>query len=78
MIDNASVDGSREYVAREFPWVKVIHLKADRGFAGGVNTGIKFALERGFEFIAVFSNDIKVVPRWRSRVATRRRWRCHR
>jgi len=29
-----------------------------------VNTGIKYALEHGAEFVAIFSNDIQVLPTW--------------
>ena len=44
--------------------IEVIPNAGKPGFAGGVNTGIKFALENDAEYIAVFSNDIKVQASW--------------
>ena len=43
VIDNASVDGSREMLAREFPEVRAILNTANRGFAAANNQAIKIA-----------------------------------
>lgn len=40
--------------------LKVIYNKENRGFAGGMNTGIKYAIEKKADFIVVMNNDIEV------------------
>ena len=61
VVDDASTDGSADYVEREFPGVRVVRLGDNRGFAGAVNAGIRVA--RG-EFIALLNNDAEAHPRW--------------
>ena len=34
------------------------------GFAGGVNTGIKYAINNGFEYVALFNNDATADREW--------------
>lgn len=41
MVDNNSTDGSKEFVKKKFPQVKVISLKKNYGFAKAVNIGIE-------------------------------------
>lgn len=64
VVDNGSSDESISFVTANYSQIKVISNSGKPGFAGGVNTGIKFALENNAEYIAVFSNDIKVQPSW--------------
>jgi GT2 family glycosyltransferase len=61
VVDNASQDGSVEYLAREFPQVKLILLPRNTGFAGGNNEGLKQA--EG-EFIALLNNDALADRAW--------------
>ena len=42
-MDNASTDGSAAFVAERFPWVRVLALNRNRGFAGGNNPGVREA-----------------------------------
>ncbi|MBU4223242.1 MAG: glycosyltransferase family 2 protein, partial [Euryarchaeota archaeon] len=56
-VDNASSDGSVEYVRKEFPSVRIIESKKNLGFAKGNNLGIREA--RG-ELIATLNNDTEV------------------
>ena len=51
VIDNASADGSAEMVAREFPWVRLIANRENRGFTGGNNQGIGAATGRYVFFL---------------------------
>lgn len=44
VVDNASSDGSLEYLQRDFPKVRVVALSENFGFAKGMNTGVKRAL----------------------------------
>lgn len=61
MVDNASADGSLEYVRESFPWVKVIASKTNVGFAQGNNLG--FEIAQG-EYVAVLNSDTVVEERW--------------
>lgn len=40
-IDNASVDGSVDYVREKYPSVTIVENKDNRGYAGGHNDGLK-------------------------------------
>lgn len=64
VVDNRSSDESISFITTNYSQIKIISNAGKPGFAGGVNTGIKFALENNAEYIAVFSNDIKVQPAW--------------
>jgi O-antigen biosynthesis protein len=61
LVDNASTDESAEYVHRMFPPVKVIENKENRGFAGGINDGIRIA--KG-DYIVTLNNDTIVDPKF--------------
>jgi len=54
VVDNASTDGTVDYVRERFPWVRVVALDTNRGFAGGNNAGVREA--RG-TFVALLNND---------------------
>ncbi len=41
VIDNGSIDGSKEAITYFFPWVKLIENKTNYGFAPAINLGIK-------------------------------------
>jgi len=43
VVDNGSVDGSRELVAKEFPELKYIYCVDNSGFSVGNNRGVKQA-----------------------------------
>ena len=45
VVDNDSSDESAEAVRRQFPAVKLVAQAENRGFAGGVNPGIRAAEE---------------------------------
>lgn len=59
--DNASSDGSQEYIKTNYPEVKLIELPENRGFTGACNAGMEAA--KG-EFIALLNNDTEVDPKW--------------
>lgn len=61
LIDNGSVDGSLEFVATNYPWVKTVALPHNRGFAGGNNVGLKYA--SGY-YIITLNNDTEAEPDW--------------
>jgi GT2 family glycosyltransferase len=61
VVDNASTDGSLDYLARQFPQVRVIRNAANLGYAGANNVGFKHA---SGEYIAVLNPDTQVEPDW--------------
>ncbi len=54
VVDNASTDGSVEYLAAAFPAVRLVRSRTNSGFAGGNNEGYRHA--RG-ELIVLLNND---------------------
>lgn len=64
VVDNASEDNS-EAVINSFG-KKIIPLwnKRNLGFAGGVNTGIRYAIARQYEYIALLNNDAEASLDW--------------
>ncbi|MDX1630324.1 MAG: glycosyltransferase family 2 protein [Thermoanaerobaculia bacterium] len=62
VVDNGSVDGTREAVEAGFPGVVVVRSEENLGPAGGVNLGLRWALVRGFDYYLVLNNDIEVAP----------------
>lgn len=65
MVDNASTDGSIDWVEQHHPDVGVVRIKENSGFARGVMHGTPYA--QG-EYIALLNNDMKVEPDWLERM----------
>lgn len=61
LVDNASSDGTAEYVRSRFPWVRLVSLDRNYGFAGGNNAGAREA--RG-QYLAFLNNDTSADPQW--------------
>ena len=61
LADNASTDGSVDYVKSMFPAVKIIEMKVNSGFIGGINAGAKQA--KG-DYLIILNNDIYVDENW--------------
>lgn len=64
VVDNGSVDDSVAIIQTKFPDVKLLRLEKNTGFSGGVNVGIKHALQNGAELIALFNNDAVAKKDW--------------
>lgn len=64
VVDNASVDNSVELIEKDFPDTVLLKNNSNLGFAGGVNTGIRYALEHEFEAVALFNNDAVADKNW--------------
>lgn len=62
VVDNGSSDGSHEAIADAFP--QVLHLRTEKnlGPAGGGNLGIRWALERDYDYLLILNNDIEAAP----------------
>jgi GT2 family glycosyltransferase len=64
VVDNASTDGSADNVLARFSQVEVIRHTRNRGYAGGVNPGLRIAVERKHRYVAVFNDDAVADPEW--------------
>jgi hypothetical protein len=64
VIDNASTDGSVEFVRGHFPSVGLKCNRRNLQWAAANNAGIRYAIQRGAKYVALLNNDIKVDPRW--------------
>ena len=54
LVDNGSTDGTVEHVRTWYPWVRLVPLTENRGFAAGTNAGAREARGR---FVALLNND---------------------
>lgn len=64
VVDNASTDGSVAKLVDHYPSVEVIRHKKNKGYAGGVNPGLKRAIELGAKYTAPFNDDAVANKRW--------------
>ena len=61
VVDNASTDGSDEYIKKNYPEIRLIKSDVNLGFAGGNNLGVK---NSNGDFIALINNDTIPDPQW--------------
>lgn len=61
VVDNGSVDGSREWIEQNYPWVRLIRNPENMGFATACNQGIRASAG---DYIVLLNNDIEVEPDW--------------
>lgn len=61
LVDNASTDGSADFVAERFPRVRVIRNHKNLGFAAGMNVGLKAAPG---EILVLLNQDTVVREHW--------------
>ena len=66
VVDDCSTDDSREFLAREFPEVRILALETNRGFVSAVNAGIRAA--RG-DIVVLLNNDTEADPQWLEEIA---------
>ena len=62
LVDSGSHDGSVELLREAYPWVRLVLLDSNTGFANGNNRG--FSIARGSTYIIALNNDTQVDPHW--------------
>lgn len=61
--DNASTDGSIEFLRQTFPEVELLALHKNLGFAGGYNEALK---KVDADYFVLLNSDVEVTPGWLS------------
>lgn len=69
LIDNGSVEHNTEKRLEALQHkhgdsLTILRNTINEGFAGGVNTGIRFSLKHGFDYVALLNNDAVVDKKW--------------
>lgn len=62
LVDNASSDGSAEFVRRRYPQVELLENPENYYFSRGNNEGMRLALDRGADYLLVLNNDTLIDP----------------
>jgi len=60
VVDNGSTDGSPDLIEKEYPWVSLLVLPQNRGYAAALNVGIAEALEESADYVFALNNDTVV------------------
>lgn len=71
VVENGSRDGSQQFLVKKYPDVTVLIQENNLGFAGGVNVGIRYAMDQGYEFVALFNNDAVADKDWLKQLLNR-------
>src|SRR5690606_16588730 len=61
VIDNASIDGTVQFIESRFQDTSVFAEKENLGFCKVNNKGIKYALENGAEYIFLLNQDAYII-----------------
>lgn len=62
IVDNASSDGTQDYIKDTFPEAKFIELSENIGFAKANNIGIKYAYDNGADYVLLLNQDAWIFP----------------
>lgn len=62
VIDNGSTPPAVAEIGRRFPTATCLQLNENLGYAGGNNVGIRYAVEKGHDYVFVLNNDTIVSP----------------
>jgi len=64
VVDNGSADGSTRKIQSEHPKHSYIYNGSNLGFTGGNNSGMKYAYEKGADYIFWINNDMIADPKF--------------
>lgn len=62
VIDNASNDGTVEYIRAHFPDIHLIESKENLGFGRANNLGMRYALDNGADYVFLLNQDAWIEP----------------
>tara|TARA_R110001592_G_scaffold296187_1_gene566538 strand:+ start:3676 stop:4578 length:903 start_codon:yes stop_codon:yes gene_type:complete len=58
--DNGSSDQSGDDIKNNFPEITLLKNEKNEGFTGGNNLGIRYAINKGFDYLLLLNNDTVV------------------
>jgi GT2 family glycosyltransferase len=70
VVDNGCRDQSIDEVRALFPAVTVLRVLVNCGYSGGNNVGIRWAQEKGSDYVWLLNNDTQVFPETLSELVT--------
>lgn len=62
IVNNASTDGTRDMLERDYPEILALHLPENTGGAGGFHAGMKWSHEQGYDWTWVMDDDVETLP----------------
>lgn len=62
VVDNASNDGTVEYIKDNFPEIHLIESKENLGFGRANNIAIRYALDNGCDYVFLLNQDAWIEP----------------
>lgn len=62
VVDNGSTDESVTRIHEAYPAIELLRAGRNLGFGGGVNVGMRSALQQGAEFVWLLNNDTRPAP----------------
>ncbi len=62
VVDNASSDGTADWIAEHAPGVELIRNSENLGFTGGQNLAMRRAIDQGADFVFLLNQDTVVAP----------------
>lgn len=62
IIDNGSLDGTQDYIRKNFPDVIFIQNKYNAGFGKANNKGLQYALDLSYEYVYLLNQDAWIYP----------------
>lgn len=57
VVDNASADGSADYIAEHYPEVHMVRSMVNLGFGQANNLGMRYALDNGYDYVFLLNQD---------------------
>lgn len=62
LFDNASEDGSADFVKERYPSVKLVRSNENLGFSKANNLGFEYAVKEGYDYVYLLNQDAWVMP----------------
>lgn len=62
VVDNASTDGTAEYVREHFPECRLLACQDNLGFGQANNIGLELAVREGYDYVYLLNQDAWVLP----------------